>query len=212
MKKQYHINNLELEINDNELTSIIGSSCYEIVKHLKEDYHINTITNIFKKHNKQVKIMIPNSKKSDEIIKLLNIKDLLESNYEDLGIEDKVLVMITSHLSGEKELIIFDDILSFLNNSLKNKIIKYLKTKKITLINFTSNIEETLLGDNLIVLENSQIVLSGKNIDVLKNEKELKDLGLYLPFIVDLSIQLNLYKLLNKIYIDDKKLMGDLWK
>ncbi len=212
MIKKYYVNNLELEINDNEITSVVSSSCCFVIKALKEKYHLNIVSNIFKENEKLVKVMVPNSKKSIEVIKLLDIENLLELKYKDLGIEEKVKVMIATHLVSPNEVIVFDDVLSYLNNDIKNKIIKYLKTKKITLINFTSDIEETLLGENLIVLDNNQIILCGKTLEVLKNEKILKDLGIYLPFIVDLSIQLNLYKLISKIYIDNKKLIGDLWK
>lgn len=212
MIKKYYVNNLELEINDNEITSVVGSSCYFVIKALKEKYHLNIVSNIFKENEKLVKVMIPNSKKSVGVIKLLDIENLLELKYKDLGIEEKVKVMIATHLVSSNEVIVFDDVLSYLNNDIKNKIIKYLKAKKITLINFTSDIEETLLGENLIVLDNNQIILCGKTLEVLKNEKVLKDLGVYLPFIVDLSIQLSLYKLINKLYIDNKKLIGDLWK
>lgn len=212
MIKKYYVNNLELEINDNEITSVVSSSCCFVIKALKEKYHLNIVSNIFKENEKLIKVMIPNSKKSVEVIKLLDIENLLELKYKDLGIEEKVKVMIATHLVSSNEVIVFDDVLSYLNNDIKNKIIKYLKAKKITLINFTSDIEETLLGENLIVLDNNQIILCGKTLEVLKNEKILKDLGIYLPFIVDLSIQLSLYKLINKIYIDNKKLIGDLWK
>jgi ABC-type molybdate transport system ATPase subunit len=212
MKKNYYINNLELEINDNEITSIVGSSWHFIMKELKEKYHLNIISNIFKENEKLVKMIISNSKRSMEIIKLLNISHLLEFKYKDLGVEDKVKVMIATHLTSLNEVVVFDDILSYLSNDLKIKITKYLKKNKVTLINFTSEIEEVLLGENLIVLENSQIILSGKVEEVLNNEKKLKDLGTYLPFIIDLSIQLGLYKLINKIYFDNKKLIGDLWK
>jgi ABC-type cobalamin/Fe3+-siderophores transport system ATPase subunit len=212
MKKNYYINNLELEINDNEITSIVGSSWHFIIKELKEKYHLNIISNIFKENEKLVKMIISNSKRSMEIIKLLNISHLLEFKYKDLGVEDKVKVMIATHLNSLNEVVVFDDILSYLNNDLKIKIVKYLKKNKVTLISFTSEIEEVLLGENLIVLEDSQIILSGKVEEILNNEKKLKDLGIYLPFIIDLSIQLGLYKLINKIYFDNKKLIGDLWK
>lgn len=212
MKKNYYINNLELEINDNEITSIVGSSWHFIMKELKEKYHLNIISNIFKENEKLVKMIISNSKRSMEIIKLLNISHLLEFKYKDLGVEDKVKVMIATHLNSLNEVVVFDDILSYLSNDLKIRIVKYLKKNKVTLINFTSEIEEVLLGENLVVLEDSQIILSGKVEEVLNNEKKLKDLGIYLPFIIDLSIQLGLYKLINKIYFDNKKLIGDLWK
>lgn len=210
MIKKYYLKNLE--IKGKEITSVIGSSKRFLINLLYEKYKIDVVGDIFKYTNILVNIMIPNSKKSKEIIKLFEIENLLLENYEDLGIADKVIVRIATHLSFESNIIIFDDILSYLNKDKKNKVMKYIKSKKITLINFTSNIEEALYGENLIILNNNEIILCNKTLEVLKNEKQLKDLGIYLPFIVDLSIQLNLYGLVKKIYKEEKKLIGDLWK
>ena len=210
MIKKFFTN--DLKIKEKEITSVIGSSKRSLIEFLHEKYNIEVVGDLFKTTNKLVNVIIPNSKKSKDLIKTFEIENLLEENYEDLGIEEKCIVKIASYLSFESNIIIFDDVMSYLNKEMKEKIIKYIKTKKITLINFTSDIEEVLYGQNLIVIDNDKIVLQGTTIEVLKNEKQLKDLGLYLPFIVDLSIQLNLYGLLKKIYTTEKKLIGDLWK
>ena len=210
MIKKDYLNNLE--IKNKEITSIVGNSKNTLINLLCKKYKIDIVNDLFKFTNNLVKVMIPNSKKSQELIKLFEIENLLEENYEELGIEDKAIIKIATHLSFESNIIIFNDILSYLNRDKKEKVIKYIKSKKITLINITSDVEEVLYGDNLIVLNNNEIIFSGKTLEVLKNEKQLKDLGIYLPFIIDLSIQLNLYGLIKKIYKDEKKLIGDLWK
>ena len=210
MIKKDYLNNLE--IKNKEITSIVGNSKNTLINLLCKKYKIDIVNDLFKFTNNLVKVMIPNSKKSQELIKLFEIENLLEENYEELGIEDKPIIKIATHLSFESNIIIFNDILSYLNRDKKEKVIKYIKSKKITLINITSDVEEVLYGDNLIVLNNNEIIFSGKTLEVLKNEKQLKDLGIYLPFIIDLSIQLNLYGLIKKIYKDEKKLIGDLWK
>ncbi len=202
----------DFEIKEKEITSIIGTHKQSLINKLKKNYNIAVVEDLFKHTNKLVDVIIPNSKRSQKIIKLLGLEKLLKKNYEDLGIEDKCLVKITSYLAVEKNIIIFNDILSYLNNEEKSKVIKYIKSEKTTLLNFTSDIEETLLGKNIAVLNNNKVVLKGLTMEILKAEKKLKDLGLYLPFVIDLSIQLNLYGLIKKIYSDSKKLIGDLWK
>ena len=42
-------------------------------------------------------------------------------------------------------------------------------------------------------------------------EKLLKRLGFGLPFIVDLSLSLEFYDILDKIYYDTSSLVGELW-
>lgn len=212
MKKTFFLKSLTMEVNLNKITSIIGNSKEIVISLLKDQYQLVSIGNLFNKENKLVSKMIPNSQKGLEIIKILNLKPILNKYYNDLGVEDKCLVNLAIYLPTIKDFIILDDIISYLNETKKIKVLKYLKDQKITVLNFTSDIEETLLGDDIIVLDNNKIVLSGDKTDVLKNEKLLKNLGLYLPFIIDISIQLNLYGLINKIYLDSKKLLGDLWK
>lgn len=46
---------------------------------------------------------------------------------------------------------------------------------------------------------------------VLRNEKLLKRLGYGIPFVVDLSIQLNYYDIFDTVYYDMDKLTEALW-
>ncbi len=212
MGKLYNFDNLNLEFKNNEITSILGDNNNQIVKNLKDKYKIITVDNLFNNKDKLVEVMIPAFKKNEYIIKSLGLKNLFSKKYGELGIEEKSLVMIISSLLVAKDIIIFNDVLSYLDNKTKQKIINYIKRHKLTLINFTSDIEETLLSDNVIIIKENKIILSGRTLDVLKNEKQLKLLGISLPFVVDLSIQLGLYELIKKIYVSNKKLIGDLWK
>ena len=54
-------------------------------------------------------------------------------------------------------------------------------------------------------------VLEGNKEVVLKNEKLLKKLGFGVPFVVDLSIQLMYYDILDKVYFDVDNLLEALW-
>ena len=99
-------------------------------------------------------------------------------------------------------------------NMLKQKkdIIAYIKNKNITFINITSNEEEYLINDYMIVINAKQVALEGDTKLVLEQEKILKRLGFSLPFSVDISLQLKAYGLINNIYTDYKDLVGVLWK
>ena len=63
-----------------------------------------------------------------------------------------------------------------------------------------------------MVLYNKINAIDGKTLDVLKEEKILKRLGLNLPFYLDLSIQLKLYGLINRTYLNKEDLVKHLWK
>jgi hypothetical protein len=54
--------------------------------------------------------------------------------------------------------------------------------------------------------------IDGRTLDVLEEEKILKRLGFSLPFMIDLSIQLKLYGLINKTYLSKEAMVKNLWK
>ena len=72
--------------------------------------------------------------------------------------------------------------------------------------------EDVLYTDYILCLYDGINAIDGKTLDVLKNEKILKRLGFTLPFMVDLSIQLELYGLITKTYLNKEELVKNLWK
>jgi len=86
-----------------------------------------------------------------------------------------------------------------------------MEERNINFVNITSNLEETLYAHELIVISNEQVVVQGSTISVLKEEKLLKRLGYRLPFVVDLSLQLNSYDIIDSIFLDEELLVNKLW-
>ncbi len=109
------------------------------------------------------------------------------------------------------KMIVLNDTFYRLNYNEILIIIDLFKKQQMKFIYITSDIEKSLICDKIVVFNNDEIVLNGLKEDVLKEEKVLKRLGFGLPFVVDLSLQLNYYDVLNKIYFDMSSLIGDLW-
>jgi len=107
--------------------------------------------------------------------------------------------------------VIFNESLSSLSNKEKKEIFDLLDKQNINYVNVTSNIEDALFGDYIIVYDGDMKVLEGNKEVVLKNEKLLKKLGFGVPFVVDLSIQLMYYDILDKVYFDVDNLLEALW-
>ena len=57
-----------------------------------------------------------------------------------------------------------------------------------------------------------KLVCDGKTLSVLNEEKLLKRLGIGLPFIIELNKYLMDYGLINKYYLNYKKLVSAVWK
>jgi hypothetical protein len=91
-------------------------------------------------------------------------------------------------------------------------LLNYLNSKNILLINVTSDLEDVLYTDYVMCLYKGISGIDGKSLDVLKEEKILKRLGFSLPFMVDLSIQLKLYGLIDKVYLNKEAMVKNLWK
>lgn len=108
--------------------------------------------------------------------------------------------------------VIFFNVLNNLKENELNKLFRFLKDNDINFINITNNMELCLYTDYLIILDNDNVLIEGSTLEVLKNDKLLKRLGFELPFLVDLSLLLKDYNLVNKIYLNNESLVGALWK
>lgn len=108
--------------------------------------------------------------------------------------------------------VLFFNILAGLNDSDIKKLYEFLRDNKINFINVTNNMEEIRFTEKLIIYDNDVVVAEGKTLELIKNEKLFKRLGFKLPFIVELSLLLKDYGLVDKIYEDYSDLVGDLWK
>ena len=84
----------------------------------------------------------------------------------------------------------------------------------LTLIMTTSNLEDCLNCDYIYVIDKNTIVLEGKAAEVLEKDNILNRVGLELPFIIDLSVKLRDYDLINQIDIsmDIDRMVEQLWK
>lgn len=148
----------------------------------------------------------------NEMNEFFGINKIFNKSINSLSLNDKTLIKILSYAIMYPSFIAIDDLLIDLDLRTKILLLNYLNTKNITLINVTSNIEDTLYTDYILCLYNGINAIDGKTLEVLKNEKVIKRLGLDLPFMIDLSIQLQLYDLIKKVYLNKEALVKALWK
>ena len=147
--------------------------------------------------------------KTDVAIISTNISRKLLNNYLDYEIIDKSFKV--EELLTKKKIIFFNCLQSLNKDELRD-LFNVLRTNNIEFINITNNVEEVLSTKYLIAYDKEKIILEGDTIEVLKNEKILKRIGLELPFIVELSILLQDYDLIDRIYLNKEELVSTLWK
>ena len=154
--------------------------------------------------------------KINEIVELLNIKELLKKSMNQLSSGEKQLVSLATILIKEPKVLIIDNAFTMLDGVTKNNILRILKSlkkeKEMTIIFITSNMEDTVYSDKIIVLDNGEIILEGTKDYVYKEEKLLKKIGLNLPFMVDLSNKLSYYGLIDKTMLNMENMVDKLWK
>lgn len=154
--------------------------------------------------------------KIKKVSEYLGIEHLLEENPHHLSSGDKELVALASALVTEPKILILDEAFTMMDGVEKESILKMLerlvKEKKITIINVTHNMEDTIYGDKIIVLNNGKIVLNDDKNQVYQEEKILKKMGLDLPFMIDLSRKLKYYGLVDGDIISMNEMVNHLWK
>lgn len=107
--------------------------------------------------------------------------------------------------------IVFNEIWYYLSKEEKSELLEILKRRNVSFVNITSNVEDVIYSDYVIVYDDAKKILEGNKEMVLRNEKLLKRLGYGIPFVVDLSIQLNYYDIFDTVYYDMDKLTEALW-
>ncbi len=162
------------------------------------------------------------SKKKDEMRMLIekisnefNINHLLEKDPNSLGVSDKVKLKLACILVCKPKILVLDNVMDELDYKDRVLIFDYLKDyvkEENIVLNFTCNVEESLCGNRIIVSDKEKIIIDGKTLSVLNEEKIMKRLGIGLPFIIELNKYLMDYDIITKYEMDNKKLVNDIWK
>lgn len=154
-------------------------------------------------------------KKVMEISLYLGIKPLLEKEPHCLSGGEKQLVALASALVSDPKILILDEAFTMLDGKERKRlfeILEELHQKGMTILNITHDLEDALYGDEVLVIQDGTLILKGATKDVLREEKILKQVGLDLPFVVDLSNKLRYYGLVDDIYLNMEALVDHLWK
>lgn len=198
----------------NKLLEINNKTIFDIDSTILCPSNFNYKEDIIEYFNNSCEVIINN-----KVTNLDNISNTILEDFnctylktkDKLSKIDNIKINILESLEISKSIIVFIDILTYVDKAFKEKIIKYLKEKNKRIINYTTNIEETLLLDYLVVINNNKIVMEGLTKEVLKEDKILKKLGFHLPTVVELSIGLKYYGLVDDIFLNNEELVNYLW-
>lgn len=155
-------------------------------------------------------------RKVREIANYIGITNLLDREPNTLSGGEKQLVALAAALVHEPKILILDEALTMVDIKFRKKIYSILedshKNKQMTIINITHDMEELLYGEDIVLIDNGNIILKGPKDEVLLEEKVFNSLNLELPFMVDLSIKLKYYGLVDKLIFDMDEMVDEIWK
>ena len=156
-----------------------------------------------------------NNQLIDYIIRGLKIKNIEEKNVKELTSKEIVLSQIAIAISNQPKVLIIDDISGIFDKKEKKVIIDFLKDYKkkneITIILITLDLEDSILTDYLYIIDEGIIALEGEPIEVLQKDNIINKIGLNIPFMIDLSVKLRDYELLEEIELDKDRMIEKLW-
>ena len=151
----------------------------------------------------------------DEISAQFRLTPLLEESPKSLSTSSKVKLSIARSLITKPKILVLDNVLSCLDEkdlTLVNKNLQKYVDEGGIIFNFTTEIEETLLGTKVIVTLEDKIAISGYTLSVLNEEKIMKRLGYSLPFIILLNKYLKDYGLIDYYVFTYERLVSEIWK
>lgn len=212
-KSIYYNNTLIEEINKKELFSEIGVILLEekmnFIYSSVEEELFNILENLPIEQKEK-------TKKYQKIIKLLKMENILTEEPNSLTRINKVKLLVATTLISAPKVILIDNICSIITKNETKEILKILETlnkkEKITIIMTTSNLDEVIETDYLYILENGKVAMEGAPLEVLKQDNKINKLGLSIPFMIDLSVKLNDYNVVEDIETDMDRMVDILWK
>lgn len=151
-----------------------------------------------------------------EIASIFKISHLLDKEPYQLSGGEKQKVAIAAAMVAKPRILIIDDALEMVDDESKREIFKSIKKlhrdKTLTIITVTHSLEETYHADRMVVINNGQILIDGPVKEVLQEDRIFYRSGMEIPFMIDLSIKLRLYGLIDHTIIDMDEMVNALWK
>ena len=154
-------------------------------------------------------------KRIDEVLNYFNLQSIKNKNINELDLSQRQIFLIMLALLHKPKVLLLDSVLSILPKEDKEMVIEALKKIiidwNITIINFTLDLNDYIFSDKLVLLSNFKVLGEYLKKDIYEDDKLFYQNGLEIPFIVDLSVKLKMYDIINKNYYDMEEMVNDIW-
>lgn len=196
----------------------------DIVEYSKQEYNKQVQAVFYNEQFKESKVIDElyisqeeiDEEKTNFIIEELSITKVLNKDLNTLSKQDKYKVLIGKAILNSNNLILLDSLDEYFNSNEISDLYKFfrkcIEKYDLTFIITINNLVNSLEVDNLFIINQGSTMLYGEPITVLSKDNIINKAGLDIPFMIDLSVKLKDYNLLNKIELDKERLIDTLWK
>lgn len=188
-----------------------GINNYKIEEYSKIVQCVIPLETIFDETTVEEELLNINNK-IDKVVTGLKMKKILTKSIKELTNKEIILIQIAKAILSNPEILLLDDISTYFNNKEKKDIFTYLRKQKITIVYTTISLEDALYSDYLYIISDKKVALEGNPLFILQKDNIINKIGLKLPFMVDLSVKLKDYELIDKQILDPKEMVDELWK
>lgn len=151
--------------------------------------------------------------KYKNLVKIFELDNYMYEDINNLSYFNKIKGLVMCSVVRSPKILLLDNILDDLSDGEGQEIIVSLKRiGGMTVLIGTDKLNLSPLFDYVHVIDKGIVVLSGTTFDVLKEDSKLNRIGLSLPFMVDLSLKLEYYDLVDDIILDMNRMVDTLWK
>ena len=142
-------------------------------------------------------------------------KRLLKKQFSKMTDKEIIISQIILEVESNKDIILIDDISSYFSYKERKKIwntIKSILVKKKKIIVYLSILlDDSLDFERLYIMDKGKIVLEDEPLNIIIKDNVLNKIGLKLPFMVDLSVKLQDYNLIDDLELDVDRMVDRLW-
>ena len=150
----------------------------------------------------------------NEVLEMFNVTNYLDKYINELDYYDKELLLIMIAILHQPKVLLLDSVLELFSLEARKKIVdvfRKLIDSGMTIINFTNSLDVAYDSDKIIVLDDYKLLGEYLPNEIFNDDKFFYEHNLEIPFLVDLSIKLKMYNLVDKEYINMKAMVDDIW-
>ena len=145
------------------------------------------------------------------ISKRLSLDNIINKHKNELNKEEELMILLAHAVIHNPKLVIIDNTLDELRESIKLRFLNYIRSMKSTVIFVTNDSRYFKYGNRLLIMNESKIEVIKDSNSINKLENILVKNNSELPFYLELSSKLYSYGIIKELYSNGSELVDNIW-